>query len=80
VPEIRAIRARHYSLRSTLERMRRFWVCCRQPFPYRITEGLPVVRELHASALSEKVKHRIQNRPDERDALLVCNAIRFNLN
>jgi hypothetical protein len=21
-----------------------FWVCCRQPFPYRITEGLSVTR------------------------------------
>jgi hypothetical protein len=34
VPELRAIRARHYSLCSTLEKMRRLWVRCRQPLPW----------------------------------------------
>jgi hypothetical protein len=36
------MRGRNYSLRCTLERMRRFWLCCRQLLPYRIMEGLPV--------------------------------------
>jgi len=42
VPEVSAIRGRNYSLRSMLERMQRFWVCCRQPLPHRITEGLRI--------------------------------------
>jgi len=28
----------------TLENMRRFWVCCRQTFPYRVMEGWHVIR------------------------------------
>jgi hypothetical protein len=48
----------------------------RRPIP----SGFPVVRALHTSVLSEDVNTAFKNRPDERDALLVCNAIRFNLN
>jgi hypothetical protein len=33
VPKVRAMCARNYSLHSTLERMRRFWVCCWQTKP-----------------------------------------------
>jgi hypothetical protein len=45
-----------------------------------IASGLLVVRELHTSALSENVNTAFKNRPDDRNALPVCNAIRFNLN
>ena len=45
-----------------------------------ITSRLPVVREVHASALSENVNAAFKNRPYDRNALPVCNAIRFNLN
>jgi hypothetical protein len=48
--------------------------------PERIISGLPVVRELHTSALSENVNTAFKKRPDDRNALPVCNAIRFNLN
>ena len=44
MPEVRAIRGRHYSLPSAWERIRRSWMLCRQPFPYGIMEGLPVIR------------------------------------
>src|SRR6202140_1726748 len=33
------MRARNYSLRSILERMERFWVCCGKPLPYRQSAG-----------------------------------------
>ena len=45
-----------------------------------IASGLLVVRELRTSALSENVNTAFKNRPDDRNALPVCNAIRFNLN
>ena len=44
------MRGRNYSLRCTLERMRRFWSAGRQPFRYKIREELPVTR-----ALSEEI-------------------------
>jgi hypothetical protein len=42
------MRGRNYSRASTLENMQRFWVCCRQTFPYRIGEELRVTRALLA--------------------------------
>jgi hypothetical protein len=45
-------------LRSTLETTRRFWVCCRRPFLYKIREELPVIRpQSRNSTLSNPVKH-----------------------
>jgi hypothetical protein len=45
VPGVSAIRARNYSLRSTMQRIRGLWMDGRQPLPHRLTEGLLVIRE-----------------------------------
>ena len=45
-----------------------------------LVSELVVVRALHTSALSENLKTAFKIRADSRNALLVCNAIRFNLN
>jgi hypothetical protein len=37
-------------------------------------------RKLHTSTLSENVNTAFKKRPDDRNALPVCNAIHLNLN